>query len=91
MNGLFGSSSWLYIALAGFLAGLIARALKPGDNRLGLILTTLLGIGGALLAGGFGRYMGWYAADLLLSSPGEVKHIRFLPELIVRGSSDHRR
>ncbi len=35
--------------------------------------------------------MGWYAADLLLSSPGEVKHIRFLPELIVRGSSDHRR
>ena len=62
MNGLFGSSSWLYIALAGFLAGLIARALKPGDNRLGLILTTLLGIGGALLAGGFGRYMGWYAA-----------------------------
>ncbi len=62
MNGLFGSSSWLYIALIGFLAGLIARALKPGNNRLGLIFTTLLGIGGALLAGGFGRYMGWYAA-----------------------------
>ena len=62
MNGLFGSNSWLYIALIGFLAGLIARALKPGNNRLGLIFTTLLGIGGALLAGGFGRYMGWYAA-----------------------------
>ena len=62
MNGLFGSSSWLYIALVGFLAGLIARALKPGNNRLGLIFTTLLGIGGALLAGGFGRYMGWYVA-----------------------------
>lgn len=62
MNGLFGSSSWLYIALVGFLAGLVARALKPGNNALGLIFTTLLGIGGALLAGWFGRYMGWYAA-----------------------------
>lgn len=62
MSGLFGSSSWLYIILIGFVVGLLARLLKPGSDRLGLILTTLLGIGGAMLAGWFGRYMGWYAA-----------------------------
>ena len=62
MSGLFGSSSWLYIILIGFVVGLLARLLKPGPDRLGLILTTVLGIGGAMLAGWFGRYMGWYAA-----------------------------
>jgi hypothetical protein len=30
--------------LVGFIVGLIARALKPGNDRMGLILTTLLGI-----------------------------------------------
>lgn len=65
MRGLFGSDSWLYILLVGFLAGLLARAIKPGDNRMGCLTTIALGIGGALLAGGFGRYMGWYA-------PGEA-------------------
>lgn len=50
MDGLFGSHSILYIILIGFLAGLVARALLPGRQRLGFILTTLLGVGGALLA-----------------------------------------
>ena len=46
---LFGSDNWLYIALIGLVVGLLARLLKPGRDRMGLILTTLLGIGGALL------------------------------------------
>lgn len=44
-----GLCSWLVF---GFLAGLIARALMPGEQRMGLIKTTLLGIAGSF-AGGF--------------------------------------
>ncbi len=61
MNGLFGSSSWLYILLVGFFVGLLGRVFMPGNNRMGCLLTIVLGILGALLAGWFGQYMGWYA------------------------------
>ena len=58
---ILGSNNWLVIIVIGFVVGLLARFLKPGDDRMGLILTTLLGIGGALLAGWIGQQMGWYA------------------------------
>jgi uncharacterized membrane protein YeaQ/YmgE (transglycosylase-associated protein family) len=64
MGGLFGSDNWLYIILIGFAVGVLARLLKPGRDRMGIVLTIVLGIAGALLAGWFGRTMGWY-------SPGE--------------------
>lgn len=50
MDGVFGSQSILYIILVGFIAGLVARALMPGRQRLGFVLTTLLGVGGAVVA-----------------------------------------
>ena len=34
----------------GFIVGLVARALHPGDDRMGIIMTSLLGIGGAMVA-----------------------------------------
>jgi uncharacterized membrane protein YeaQ/YmgE (transglycosylase-associated protein family) len=37
----------LYVILIGFLAGLIAKAIMPGKDVGGFIMTTLLGIGGA--------------------------------------------
>lgn len=58
---LFSSNNWLVIIVIGFVVGLLARFLKPGDDRMGIILTTLLGIAGALLAGWIGQQMGWYA------------------------------
>ncbi len=58
---LFGSENWLYIALIGLITGLLARLFKPGRDRMGLILTTLLGIGGALLSGYVGQHFGWYS------------------------------
>jgi uncharacterized membrane protein YeaQ/YmgE (transglycosylase-associated protein family) len=37
--------------LLGFLAGVIAKAILPGEERGGCVVTTLLGIAGALLGG----------------------------------------
>ncbi len=43
----------------GLIAGIIARALYPGPQAMGLFRTMLLGIGGSLLGGGFGyQFMG---------------------------------
>ena len=53
----------LYTILVGFFIGLIARALKPGDDRMGLLATTLFGVGGALIAKYTGEWMHWYHAD----------------------------
>ena len=50
----------LYTIMIGFFIGLIARALKPGDDRMGLMMTTLFGVGGALIAKYVGPAMGWY-------------------------------
>ena len=61
MENLFGSSNWLYIILIGFVVGLLARFLKPGRDGMGIILTTLLGIAGAVAASYIGQAMGWYA------------------------------
>ncbi|WP_326543082.1 GlsB/YeaQ/YmgE family stress response membrane protein [Pseudorhodoferax sp.] len=47
--------------IVGFVVGLLARALKPGDDKLGIIMTSILGIAGSLLAGWAGQQMGWYA------------------------------
>ncbi len=50
--------------IIGFVAGLIAKFLHPGDNEpRGFILTTLLGIAGAFLATYIGQAIGWYRAD----------------------------
>jgi uncharacterized membrane protein YeaQ/YmgE (transglycosylase-associated protein family) len=49
--------------VVGFIVGLLARALKPGNDRMGIILTTLLGIAGAFLARFAGQAMGLYTAN----------------------------
>ena len=46
--------------IVGFIVGLIARAIKPGDDNLGIIMTTLLGIAGSLIAGYGGSALGLY-------------------------------
>jgi uncharacterized membrane protein YeaQ/YmgE (transglycosylase-associated protein family) len=52
--------SWLITIVVGFIVGLIARALMPGDQKLGIIMTSILGIVGALAAGWAGQALGWY-------------------------------
>jgi uncharacterized membrane protein YeaQ/YmgE (transglycosylase-associated protein family) len=43
-----GLCGWIVF---GFIAGLVGRAVTPGPQRMGLIATTLLGIGGAFVGG----------------------------------------
>jgi len=51
----------IWTIIIGFVAGLIARALFPGNREpAGFVLTTILGIVGALVANFLGRAMGWY-------------------------------
>jgi len=53
--------SILWTIIIGFLAGVIAKFLMPGDNEpSGFILTTILGIIGAFVASYLGQAMGWY-------------------------------
>ncbi len=47
--------------IIGFFAGLIARFLKPGDDNMGIIMTSILGIAGAFAATYGGRALGLYA------------------------------
>ena len=53
----YGIIGWIVI---GLLAGGIAKLLMPGKDPGGCIVTILLGIAGALLAGFLGRALGWY-------------------------------
>ena len=48
--------------VVGLIVGAIARFLMPGDQKMGWILTILLGIGGSLAAGFIGQALGWYKA-----------------------------
>jgi uncharacterized membrane protein YeaQ/YmgE (transglycosylase-associated protein family) len=51
----------VYIVIIGFVAGIIARLLVPGPNKpKGFVVTTLLGIAGALLATFVGHLLGLY-------------------------------
>ncbi len=54
----------IWTILIGFIAGLVARAVLPGNQSLGLILTTVLGIAGSLIATYVGQGMGWYTAGV---------------------------
>ncbi|TKA96737.1 GlsB/YeaQ/YmgE family stress response membrane protein [Cereibacter changlensis] len=50
--------------IIGFIAGLIAKFITPGDNEpSGFILTTILGIVGAFVASFLGRALGWYGPN----------------------------
>lgn len=62
MEQIFGGGI-IWTLLIGFIAGLLARALKPGDDKLGFFMTILLGIAGALLARFVGASMGWYGPN----------------------------
>ena len=51
----------IWTIIIGFIAGVIAKLIMPGDNEpSGFILTTILGIVGAFVATYLGQALGWY-------------------------------
>jgi uncharacterized membrane protein YeaQ/YmgE (transglycosylase-associated protein family) len=54
----YGIIGWIVI---GGLAGLLAKFLTPGRDPGGCIVTILLGVAGALVAGWLGHAVGWYS------------------------------
>jgi uncharacterized membrane protein YeaQ/YmgE (transglycosylase-associated protein family) len=53
---------WLGWILIGLIAGAIARIITPGRGPSGCLMTILLGVAGAVVAGFLGRELGWYRA-----------------------------
>jgi uncharacterized membrane protein YeaQ/YmgE (transglycosylase-associated protein family) len=56
---------FLWTLIIGLVVGAIAKLIMPGRDPGGIIVTMLLGVAGAFLAGFIGRSLGWYDA------PGE--------------------
>ncbi len=52
----------IWTIIIGFLAGLVAKFIMPGRDGGGFILTTILGIVGAVVATYLGQALGWYRA-----------------------------
>ena len=61
--------SFLWTLIIGLVVGAIAKLLMPGRDPGGVIVTMLIGVAGALLAGFLGRALGWY------NNPGEAPGI----------------
>jgi len=57
---MFGVLGWI---LFGLIVGVIAKLLMPGRDPGGFIVTVLLGIAGALVAGFLGRAIGLYGPN----------------------------
>jgi uncharacterized membrane protein YeaQ/YmgE (transglycosylase-associated protein family) len=52
----------LVTIIVGFIVGVIAKLIMPGKENMGLIVTTLLGIAGSVIATYAGQAIGWYEA-----------------------------
>jgi uncharacterized membrane protein YeaQ/YmgE (transglycosylase-associated protein family) len=51
----------LWTLIIGLLVGIVAKAIMPGRDPGGMIITAVIGIVGAFIAQAIGRSMGWYA------------------------------
>lgn len=66
---MIGLCSWLVF---GFLVGLIARALMPGEQKMGFFKTSFLGIGGSFAGGFLASLLGGRGHDLSFHPTGFI-------------------
>jgi uncharacterized membrane protein YeaQ/YmgE (transglycosylase-associated protein family) len=59
--------------IVGLVVGAIAKLLMPGKDPGGIIITMLLGVAGAFIAGFLGRALGWY--ESVDEGPGIIASI----------------
>jgi uncharacterized membrane protein YeaQ/YmgE (transglycosylase-associated protein family) len=62
MGQFLADYGWVTWILIGLLAGAIAKLIMPGRDPGGCIVTIIIGIAGAVLAGFLGQALGWYEA-----------------------------
>ncbi len=77
----------LWMLIIGLVVGVIAKLLMPGRDPGGFIITMLIGVAGALVAGLLGRAVGWYhsgePAGFIASIIGAML-LLFIYRMIVR-------
>ena len=87
MSEYMADYGWLGWILIGLIAGAIAKAVIPGRDPGGCLVTILLGVAGAVVAGFLGRSLGWYevgeGAGFLAAIVGAII-ILFVYRLIAR-------
>jgi uncharacterized membrane protein YeaQ/YmgE (transglycosylase-associated protein family) len=82
-----GILSWIVF---GLIAGALAKLIMPGDDPGGFIVTTLIGIAGALLGGfiavqlGFGDITGFDFRSFIIAIVGALL-LLFIYRLATRG------
>ncbi len=67
----------------GLIVGAVARFVMPGEQKMGWIMTILLGIGGSLVAGFVGQALGWYRVG---QAPGFIASVAGALLLLFVGS-----
>ena len=85
--------SIIWTIVIGFVAGVIAKLITPGEKEpSGFILTTILGIVGAFVASWLGQALGWYGpgegAGLIGAVVGAVIVLLIWGAVMGRRSSD---
>jgi uncharacterized membrane protein YeaQ/YmgE (transglycosylase-associated protein family) len=80
----------IWTIIIGFIVGLVAKFLMPGRDPGGFIITTILGIIGAVVATYLGQAVGWYGpgqgAGFIASIVGAVI-VLFIYRMVARRSN----
>ena len=81
--------TYVWMIIIGLIVGAVAKFLMPGKDPGGFIVTILIGIAGALVAGFLGRALGWYAegesAGFIASVIGAIL-LLLVYRLVTKGS-----
>jgi uncharacterized membrane protein YeaQ/YmgE (transglycosylase-associated protein family) len=66
---------WIWAAIIGFVVGLIARAILPGADQMGILATTMVGVLGSFVGGWLGGLIKKPAAGAKFSPAGFLMSI----------------